>query len=183
MRNYKGIILVFIGFLAACSKPDNTGADISDQLTNLYCNDPEAINYNWGFPGKPDNTVCFYPRDIFAGVYSFSDSIYNAELELQKVNNITITVHAISNNKLRITGFCSNSDSILLTADRFYKAAADSTITADSIILAGQIVCRPVDTLSGYFVKDRTDSTKLAINITVASDTGINYHLGTAYKK
>ncbi|MEZ5018324.1 MAG: hypothetical protein R2800_14790 [Flavipsychrobacter sp.] len=183
MRNCKGIILVFLVFLAACSKSDNEGPDISDKLTNPYCNDPEAINYNWGFPGRPDNTTCFYPKDIFVGVYSFSDSIYNANLELKKVNDITLTIYANSNNILRVTGFCSNTDSIRLTADRFYRSYADSTITNDSVVLDGQIVCRTVDTLSGYLIKDKNDSTKLSVNITVASDTGLNFHLGTAYKK
>lgn len=172
-----------MSLLAACSKPDNSGKDISDKLTNLYCNDPEAINYNWEFPGTPDNSTCFYPKDIFVGQYSFADSIYNANLELKRVNNITLTVYANSNNILRVTGFCSNTDSIRLTADRFYKSYADSTVTQDSVVLDGQVVCRTVDTLSGYLIKDKNDSTKLSINITVASDTGLNYHLGTAYKK
>ncbi len=182
MRKKYLLRLVFLLALAACSKGDNTGADISGQLTNTYCNDPEAVNYNWNFPGKPDNSICFYPKDVFAGQYSFSDSIYNGDLELKRVVDITLNITAISNNKLRITGFCSNADSLKLTADRFYKAYADSTILQDSTLLPGQVTCRQVDTIAGFFIKDKGDSTKLKINITVLSDTGLNYHLGTAYK-
>ncbi len=157
------------------------------RLDRPYCNDPEAINYNWNFPGTPDNTTCFYPIDIFGGTYQFTDSIYDADYKPDTVLKYPIRLFSLNNSRVKIgiLGFCDN-DTLTLTADRFYKAFIDSldaTVNGFDTKLSGQLTCRQVDTINGYVQKSQTDSTKLSVYFTILSDTGISYHKGTAIKQ
>ena len=170
------LLVVIVSLLVACSKiegPSNSQFD----LGKLYCNDPEAVNYNWNFPGTPDNDVCFFPRDVFEGTYLFTDTIFNKEFDIKRVENLTIKIIAKSVKDIGLVGMCSSStDTLRFTADRFYKATADSTILQpNSVVLDGQLSCRAIDTLNGYITnlnKERGSKTKLRINFTIASDTG-----------
>ncbi len=167
--------------LAACSK--NQDGDIDEGLFDRpYCNDPEAVNYNRDFPGTPDNSTCFYPKDLFEGAYLFKDTIYNAEYERDTILDYNITITAKSNTLLKLSGFCMQ-DSVTLIADRYYKATVDSTTFQDSTKIAGQILCRNTDTLSGIITYDEVDSSKIRFVWAIASDSGLNYHTGTALKK
>ncbi len=172
-----------------CQKAEDSFVANPDdsRLDRLYCNDPFAINYNWNFPGTPDNSTCFYPIDIFGGNYMLTDSIYDADYKPDTVLKYPIRLFALSGSKIKIaiTGFC-DKDTLELTADRFYKAFLDSTnavVNGFDAKLSGQLACRSVDTISGYIQKSQTDSTKLSINFTIASDTGYSYHRGTAIKQ
>lgn len=168
----------------ACMKEDPGVANQYDSslFNTPYCNDPEAINYNWDFPGTPDNSICFYPTDVFAGTYLFDDTIYNEAYERDTILQYQIVIRAYSNTRFALVGFCG--DSIKLTADRFFKATIDSTLnTIDQTPLNGQIVCRTVDTISGTINTSFADSTRIRINFNVASDTGLNYHVGTAIQQ
>ena len=175
--------LLFAGFilLMSCSKQQDATVD-DGIFDRLYCNDPEAVNYNRDFPGTPDNSTCFYPKDLFEGTYIFKDTIYNAEYERDTILDYNITIHAQSNTLLKLTGFCSQ-DSVTFIADRFYKATVDSTTFQDSNKIAGQILCRSTDTLTGIITTEESDNTKIRIVWAIASDTGLNYHNGTATKQ
>src|ERR1043165_6289024 len=85
MRYFSLIILslaLVMGFAFSCKKWQDPAPKEDPRLTRPYCNDPEAVNYNWDFPGKPDNSVCFYPSDLFAGTYTFWDTVTHVEKEL-----------------------------------------------------------------------------------------------------
>lgn len=185
---YKNIIIYIaaLALMVGCAKDMKPDAD-AGLFERSYCNDPEAVNYNWDFPGTADSSVCFYPRDVFAGTYKVEDSIYNGEYELATVQTLYITFYALSKSALRLTGLCGAGDSINLTASRFYKASIDSTSLIlppdDTVLLDGQIACRPVDTLLGYITKNQDDSTSLRITWTIFSDTGVNYHIGTGKRQ
>jgi hypothetical protein len=90
----------------------------------------------------------------------------------------------VSKSAIRIIGFCGATDSLRLSAQRStYRADVDSTIqVTDTTFDYGQFFCRSLDTLSGSITKDRYDSTRLIIDFKVVSDTGVNYHRGTAIK-
>lgn len=155
-----------------------------------YCNDPDAVNYNWGFPGTADSTVCFYPSDLFQGTWLFTDSVYNSQDQFDSAGSlVTYTLHFFGYNKkkLALTGFCGPADSLILTAERSsFRAYADTTImTSDTTFGYGQFFCRTLDTLTGFFTKDLTDSlgNRMLIDLRVVSDTGINFHRGTAYRQ
>jgi outer membrane protein assembly factor BamB len=154
----------------------NNNPTTDPRLSRVYCNDPEAVNYNWNFPGTPDNTTCFYPTEVFNKAYTFNDSVYFSDGTFLFTKSYTLHFYALDKEKLAIVGFCTSGDSLRLTADRFYHAQLDSTNDA------GQQLCRVQDTVSGTIIQNKVDSALLQINFTVLSDTGLTYHRGTAVK-
>lgn len=184
------IILIFLSFiliLAACKKWEDKAATPDSHFVNHYCNDPEAVNYNWNFPGTPDNTTCFYPTEVFTGNYLLLDTVYySAKYTFKEVDSVLLNLNASSRTKLEVKalkGWCPGKV-LNFTADRFFKAIADSLkLLPDSTALNGQLFCRDRDTLSGFILRSRSDSTRIRINFTVVTDTGISYHVGTAIKQ
>ena len=187
-------ILLFSILLFACQKEDKKGNSDDPRLTNKYCNDPRAVNYNWNFPGTPDNSLCFYPSSVFQGTYLFTDTVLNKDYVLADTAHPSytymITLIPIGNdyNKMLLQGLhiCSDTnDAITLTATRFFKATVDSTAhpVLDSTLLPGQILSHCADTVSGYLTKSNGDDINLRVSLMVYNDTGIVYHVGTAKKQ
>lgn len=183
------LVLLAVGvFIFSCKKYKDPNPATDPRIaTRKYCNDPKAVNYNWDFPGVPDNSVCFYPTDIFKGGYSFTDSIYRADNSFDSASSlITYTLHIIPNttNKFSLVGFCGNGDSLKFTAERTsYRANADTTIKLnDTTLVYGQFFCSSQDTMTGTLIRPKGDSVRLLIDFTVHSVTGINFHRGTAIK-
>jgi len=52
----------------------------------------------------------------------------------------------------------------------------------DTLIGYGQLLCRPQDTLTGYISRRVEDVSQFQFNLTVASDTDVIYHRGSALK-
>ncbi len=181
--------ILWLCTLTACKKwTDSDSPDDPRLNERKYCNDPTAVNYNWNFPGQPDSSVCIYPSDLYTGTYSYTDSVYDSQNifdSTRSTNNYLFTIFATGKTSLRITGFCGPSASLPFTAQRSsYRAAADTTIFMDDTVkVYGQLFCRTQDTLTGYFIKNQYDSTVLLIDFRVVSDTGINFHRGTAIKQ
>ena len=166
-------ILCSVLVLYSCQKwQDKPAAD--PHLSNKYCNDPTAVNYNWGFPGTPDNTVCYYPTDVFKGTYTFKDSVYLPDDSLAFVKSYTLNVIAINHVNMAVMGFCGTSDSLKFTAGKYGMA------TADTNAVSGQFFCRQLDTLTGNLV---IDSAGFQISFKVQSDTGYTIHSGQAIKQ
>ncbi|HRO42122.1 MAG TPA: hypothetical protein PL009_04775 [Flavipsychrobacter sp.] len=189
LRNIAVFGLLLFTILFSCKKWSDPAAPQDPRLDdNKYCNDPEAVNYNWNFPGQPDNSVCIFPADLFKGTYLFTDSIYNSQnvFDSARSQNIfTLQVFPIGKRTLRILGFCGLTDSLKFTAERStYRATADTTIFLnDTTKVYGQFFCRTQDTLTGFFMKSHTDTNALKIDLQVISDTGIYFHRGTAVKQ
>jgi hypothetical protein len=181
---YLFIILLSVAF-AACKKWEDKAGDNDNRLSRPYCNDPEAANYNVDFPGTPDNSKCYYPYELFVGTYQFADSTFYSNDYLFGQNlNYTFNLRRkdTSKRQLLLSGFC-NTD-ISFTADKYYKAIADSTDhPTDSTKLPGQIICNPADTLSGFMSIINRDSGIIRVNFAVLTDTGIVYHTGRAIRK
>jgi hypothetical protein len=188
----KRLIYIFMGvavatttMLSGCNKWTDPKPVTDPRLTNPYCNDPTAVNYNWGFPGKPDNTICFYPTDLFKGNFVFNDLVFslsgsNAGLFIDSLTD-TLHVYALSQTKLVITGFCKFADTIHLTASGF--VATVDTLIGDTLTARGQFMfCRMQDTVSGTITYSRADSL-LHIALTVVSDTGSTTHSGKAKRQ
>lgn len=177
------IVVVVVVGLFACNKWKDPAATTDPRLTNPYCNDPEAVNYNWGFPGKPDNTICFYPKDLFVGNFLYVDSVYiTASNTFIYSDSLVLHIYSTpgSNSKIAVLGFCSGGDSLKLTAGATYTATVD-TLIGDSVTARGQRWCRVKDTVSGTIFDSRID-TLLHINLQIISDTGITTHMGKAKK-
>lgn len=187
MRYFRLFILFFVlltGFGFSCKKWKDPAPVDDPRLTNPYCNDPEAVNYNWGFPGKPDNTVCYYAADLFAGRYRFYDTAYLSSSEFYVLaDSFDIEISRISNSKITLSGICG-SGSLMMTAGEAYTATIDTTVVVDSFsVNQGQLFCRPVDTVVGTFTRDKVDSSLIYVEFTVRSDTGVTVHTGRARKK
>lgn len=175
--------IALLALFYACAKKEPFDTATAEQFADKYCNDPIAINYNHGFPGTADNSICVYPTDVFQGSFTLKDSIYDADFNLDTILDYTVTFKTISLTKTRLSGFCINGDTVRLTADRYYRAAVDSTMLPDSSMVEGHVFCRGVDTIRGNITKYEGDTAKIRINFIIASDTGINYHIGTGIKK
>jgi hypothetical protein len=164
-------------------------------LTNPYCNDPAAVNYNWGFPGKPDNTICTYPSDLFTGTDStFIDSIFQVDLSYTYRDSFPYSCIRLSNTEISTAGFCMSNRSFTLnlTAAITYSASIDTVLGG-----IGPAFCNiATDTITGTITRDYTvhidtnsldspkiDTILLYVNFQVNSDTGITYHKGTAHIK
>lgn len=172
-----------ISLVYACTKSEPFDQPQEEDFENRYCNDPIAINYNLSFPGTVDNSTCIFPTDVFSGSYNLVDSVFNLDFELQTVENYTVSFNRLSQTQFTFKGFCPNGDEASFTADRYYKASADSTILVDSTLLPGQTFCTLTDTLSGTIKKILGDTDKIRINFVISSDTGLNYHIGTGIKQ
>jgi hypothetical protein len=166
----------------SCTKKTDTKATPDPRLTTHYCNDPAAVNYNWGFPGIADNTVCFYPTDIFKGVYEYHDSVFfKSSGFFIRADTFLLTINRHSNSKFSVIGFCASGDSLLLTAGANYIATVDTTLGDSTTTIRGQALCSTADTINGVLNKDRLNDSIIYINFVVASDTGvISTHVGTA---
>ena len=82
------VVMLCLSSFLACTKWADTQKPSDPRLTQKYCNDPFAVNYNWGFPGLPDNSTCIFPSDLYVGTYLFHDSIYSIANVLVDTNQI-----------------------------------------------------------------------------------------------
>ncbi len=188
MRNASIYCLIIAGLsIAACSKykdPPRTGLD--DRLDKHYCNDPRSVNYNWGFPGIPDSTICIYPVDPFLGTWIFTDSVSRQGGDSVTVQVKTLVFASTEDTVLThmaVHGLCSDSEPFYITANKHGFAYVDSLFEFN----AGQLFCSSGDTLTG-FINFNTDSAAitrgtLMFNLSVSSADGIIYHKGAAVKQ
>ncbi len=183
------ILLLFAGVgVWSCKKYTDPKAVSDPRLTNHYCNDPTAVNYNWNFPGIADNTVCFYPTDLFQGVYELHDSVFfKTDGFFISADTIELTINKHSTTKMGVSGFCSSGDSLIMTTAISYVATLDTTLGDSTTLTKGQALCSVADTVNGTIVRDRINDSIIYVYFTVYSDTGVvSTHMGTAklkYKK
>jgi hypothetical protein len=171
----------FISFLAlstlvfSCKKYKDPDPIITNKLTNKYCNEPTAVNFNWGFPGVPDNTVCIYPAQVFNGNYMYQDNIIRVTGEIDSITTFPISMAQIDSTKFTISGFCTGTP-INATANRYFKFMIDSTH------IWGQKLCGSTDTMSGGGLKLFISDSIVKFNYTIYTDTGKVVHTGKAKK-
>jgi hypothetical protein len=180
MRYVLSLIILCAGcavLFFSCAKWVDKKA-VDPHLTNPYCNDPRAVNYNWGFPGRPDDSVCFFPDDLFKGKYIYQDSIYLPDNTYLFSRAETLSIYGLSDTLIGMVGMCpSLTDTLKLSAATTYIA------TVDTVVGYGQLACRPLDTLAGTLTKLYYNDTVMLVYFTVNSDTGITIHKGQAYKQ
>ncbi len=179
------LLALTTGIFLSCAKYVDKKADPDPRLSKHYCNDPDAVNYNWDFPGVPDNTTCFYPTDIFKGVYEFHDSVFlKTEGFFISSDTFDLTITKINNTQFTIGGFCTQGAVLSLTAGPNFTASLDTTLGDSVTRVYGQAFCTVADTVSGSLSKDRLNDSLLFVTFQVASDTGVTTtHVGTARLK
>jgi hypothetical protein len=188
MRYIYILFVLFVSTTAvflSCKKYVDKKATPDPRLTTHYCNDPDAVNYNWGFPGVPDNQVCFYPTDVFKGVYEFHDSVqFKITGYFVKADTLELTITKGNNTRFTIGGFCASGGLLSLTAGVNFFATLDTTMGDSTTQIRGQAFCMSADTVNGSLVKDRLNDSLLYITLEVAADTGVTtIHTGTARLK
>lgn len=174
------LLLLLFCSTPACNKyTDPKGPDLSDKLTNPYCNDPRAVNYNHGFPGKPNDSVCIYPIDSFIGSWTWHDSVYTTEFEFLRTEQYEISFTALEDtlfSHIKMSGWCAQE--FYLTADKFQRAFVDTLLEGG----IGQLGCTPTDTVSGFLNKNTGMAETLQFQLSVTTAEGTLLHLGTATK-
>ena len=183
---FSSVCLVLLAALLvySCKKWEDPAPVDDPRISNPYCNDPEAVNYNWGFPGKPDNSVCVYPADLFQGNYKVHDTIYKADEDLfLRADSMEVQLIKLSNTKLSVIGLCPGGSVIRITAGSRYGAWVDTTAGDTLTLHPGHIFCRQQDTVTGTMTRDRVDSSLMFMNLNVWSDTGATIHRARAVKK
>lgn len=185
MNKYFKYTLVFLfGVLfwgIACKKGDPKPTKGDDRLTNPYCNDPSAVNYNWGFPGIPDNSVCIYPVDTFLGSWQFLDSIFAEDssfLEYQPKILVFTASEDTAHIHLAIQGWCP-SEILYAVANKYGNAIVD-TLAGD---FKGQIICNQQDSVSGVFNTFTYKKDSMSINLSVQNSGTLQIHRGWAIKQ
>lgn len=191
MRKLQIILLCLSGiaglcFMACKKYTDPTKPDIT--LTNHYCNDPLAANYNHGFPGIPDNSVCVYANELFTGNWQFVDSIFRPDASFYRTQTLSLNFSPFPQSvdtlrvRLNVSGLCPGGSTILqLTANRFGLALTDTILPN---VPGGQLFCSTSDTVSGYF-RRTSDTLRTTMSIYLTEQNGVDtfYHRGLATKQ
>ncbi|MBL7773084.1 MAG: hypothetical protein JNM95_09495 [Chitinophagaceae bacterium] len=170
-------LLLMMVMAVSCKKYQDPPPYADPRLTNPYCNIPAALNYNWGFPGVPDNSICIYPSTVFSGSYFYRDSLYNEAGEVISTDSFPITITVVDTSKVNIVGFCG-TNVLKASADKYYKLRLDSTF------LQGQHLCDLTDTITGLGSKKGfEDTATIKFTYQLNESSGISYHSGTAVKQ
>ena len=174
------LLAVFIGVISCEKYTDKKGEDLSDQLTNKYCNIPYAVNYNWNFPGIADNATCFFAYEFFDGNWKFIDTVRQDSV-LIRIDTLQISferdVTDTAYTAIFMNGWCANS-TIRFITDRFYNALSDTMPNGDNF----QVVCASFDTIQASISKSIIDSTQLSIKFDVINNNGKYQHTGVGIR-
>lgn len=177
---YYAVLWLILG--VSCSTyTDPEKPDIDDQLQNKYCNIPTAVNYNWNFPGKEDNSICFYSWDFYEGRWQFINDVYAANNNVEKLYSDTIVLSFSKNAadtakaEMQVSGWCGSGNFNILI-DRFYIAKTDTMPNGFNY----QIVC--LDTISGTLEKNIMDTSTLSLKMSVLSPNGQFNYIGIGTK-
>jgi len=177
------VLVVLTGAMGCKKYRDPAKPDIGDGLDSFhYCNNPLAVNFNWGFPGIPDSTTCIFPVDKFKGTWIFNDSVYTPDETLQEVIIKTLVFTPTEDTlltHLAISGWCTGPEQMLVTADKYGRALTDTLLE----YTAGQLICTTTDTISGSFQQYFKSEDTMKVDMTLNSASGIRYHRGTAIKQ
>lgn len=184
---WKGIALcIFILNFISCEKyEDKAKKDIDDTLTNQYCNITDAINYNWGFPGEPNDSLCIFPVEPFiAYSWTLIDTVLNEDMDILETRNRTIyfeeyTAIDTMKHMILMKDYCSENSSILLEANRHLLASVFDNMEND----IGQLDCDGSSVLNGFISLDSlsADTLKLRFQKRTIDDLNLTIN-GRAYK-
>lgn len=169
----------------ACSKyKDPPPAQRPPGLDSVfYCNDPRAVNYNWGFPGTPDSNKCIFPVDSFLGTWLFADTIYLPSGDVSgtalRMLHFTSTEDSLLRH-MAVAGWCGNpSVPFYITANKYGQADVDTMMGE----YPGQYLCGNSDTLSGFFNKNTGAADTMRVELTIINASGTTFHKGLAIRQ
>ncbi len=111
-----------------------------------------AVNYNWGFPGTPSDSVCIFPSDVLEGTYTLIDSSFDIDdsfLNAQTYSNARLD--KVAKNYISLKNYCTDSLLLLLTV---YLQISTDTIDGNEYNYCG------TDTFSISGIKNNIDTTE-----------------------
>jgi hypothetical protein len=167
-----GLIITFF----ACKKYKDPVNPPLNNLTSKYCNNPKAINYNWGFPGSPDNSICIYPADLYAGSYIFYDSLLDASGLYLPFDTIAVTITKLNDSSISINGLCGTTN---FTA----TALKNNRFNLDTTAQIGQIYCSGADTINGFATKWLWNDSNFKFTYLLINGVNIKEHKGYFIKQ
>jgi hypothetical protein len=171
-------IMLYTIIIIGCVKYKDPTPITTDKLTTPYCNILTAVNYNWGFPGVPNNSICTYPADLFLGTYIFYDSVLNAVAEYVPFDSNIIEISKVSDSTILIKGLCgSNSSTFSAKATKNYRFSLDSNTTL------GQVFCSNNDTINGFGMKNFYNDSNFKFSYNLINNAIITEHKGTFKKQ
>jgi hypothetical protein len=173
-----GFLLLLMPFFTQnCAKYKDPAPIKIDTFTSHYCNNNKAVNYNWGFPGIADNSICVFPSDIFKGTYTFYDSLQDANGIFLPTNNYDLNITKITDSTLFIEGLCANGLQLKAHATKNFRFTLDSTVAQ------GQLFCANIDTINGFAILQNYGDTSFVFSYNLYTPTGQQLHKGTVVKK
>ncbi len=176
------LLLGLVSFFASCEKHEDKPIKDWDG-EGFYCNDPEAVNYNWGFPGNINDSLCIYPTDLFVGDWILTDTVFNDTFAIVEIQERTISFVNKSDDSMshlmELQGYCNNNTPIVLQANRFMLASLVDLIEDD----LGQLGCDGESILTGFIRLKDFQSDTLYLQIMRRSAQDDNFTIkGTAFK-
>src|SRR5690625_160640 len=179
------LCMLALGFVSCEKYEDKAQKDIEDALKNQYCNITDAINYNWGFPGEPNDSLCIFPVEPFiAYSWTLLDTVFNEDFEVLETRNRTIyfeeyTAIDTLKHMMLMHDYCSENSSILLEANRHLLATVYDNIEND----VGQLDCDESSVLNGFISLDSLSADTLKLRFHKRTIDELNLIInGRAYK-
>jgi hypothetical protein len=168
------LLVIIITNLIAC-KPYKDPAPKDLGLTNPYCNNPFAVNFNWGFPGKPDNSVCIFPAQVFAGTYKLYDSITSNNAATIFNDSSTISLVRINDSTLTLSNHCAGNNYVV-------RATKTLQFYVDSSTMLGAPFCNG-DTIAGLARKLNINDSIVTYTYDLNNNGGIVKHKAILIKQ
>jgi hypothetical protein len=167
----------FAVFFSSCKPYKDPAPIITNVLTTHYCNNPKAVNYNWGFPGVADDAICFFPADLFVGQYTYYDSILDVGSSLYlPFDTVDITIAKLTDSTIHILGQC-------VTVPLSAKASKNYRFALDSTTYLGQVFCGGGDTINGAGTKIQFNDTNFVYQYQLIKNGNLLNHKGWMIKK
>jgi hypothetical protein len=124
-----------------------------------------------------DNSICIFPADLFAGNYTYYDSILDVVNQIYiPYDTMDITINKLTDSTMTIVGQCAATQ-LTARATKNYRFSLDST--SDK----GQTYCTINDTISGAGIKQQFNDTIFKYNYTISNNDIIQEHKGYLFKK
>lgn len=163
--------LIAMVLISSCEKyEDSSQNDWKVDENQEYCNHPDAVNYNWGFPGVINDSICIFPNEVFEGQWYLTDTLFNDTLGVEAIRERFIDIQWVPEDsieyKLRLSGWCDNEHELYLDANRFLLASVIDELED----YPGQWDCDLTSSISGTIRKNNFDADTLYLQMIQQTD-------------
>lgn len=158
------LILPAFLLLNACEKYEDLPKGDYD-ADGYYCNDARAINYNVGFPGIANDSICVFPVEPFEGNWTMIDTLLDDEMEIISTHQGQVSLVPIENDSIDnlfiMEGYCDNNFAITFQANRYLLGMVFDNIE-DEI---GHFDCDGTSILTGFIAANNMHADTIRIQM------------------